>query len=503
VGLVGAAGAEELQPAARVGGDERLLARLAAPGAAGQAGGENPAQQAVQTGQVVTVDDIGAVPGARWRAALQERGLQSAIALPLGDAGGVIGVLAICATQVRAFPPEETALLTELAGDLAYGIRALRSGDERRRMAQALQASEEKYRTLIENIDVGIYRREALPSGRLVHANAAALRLMGLTDQAAAGRFLQELIRTNADARLLTEETERTGSVRGRELTVSRADGVQRVLRVNGVVSRDAHGEVRYVDTVLQDITDEKMLLRRLLHSEKLAALGRMSAAVAHEMNQPLNAIRNYCQEIALNLRDQVAMTGAEIGANMQRATEQVDRMAEIIRNMRVFTQRDQEQALLPIPADRLVRYPISLMAAQLRGRGVEVAVELPAEPPLVMGNEPRLQQVLINLLSNARDAIAARTADAVPAGRIMVRVTRDGSAGTVVFSVADNGCGIRPELREKIFEPFFTTKEADYGMGLGLSLSYDIVAQHNGGLAVTAEEGKDTVFTMTLPAAS
>lgn len=237
---------------------------------------------------------------------------------------------------------------------------------------------------------------------------------------------------------------------------------------------------------------------RQLAHTSKLAVLGEMAAGIVHELNQPLNIIRMAAD----------SMRSGRVRANADEMAEQFSliagqsmRMAEIMQNMRLFSRDDfgRKHAFDPREA---VEQALSWLRGELAEKGIELVFDMRDSSGRVFGEMARFEQVVVNLVVNARDAIlrkAADGADAKVVGRIAVRVADDVGADKVVVMVSDTGGGVPEAIIDRVFEPFFTTKEQGEGTGLGLSISYGIVAGMDGTLTVrNAETG--AVFTVTLP---
>lgn len=260
----------------------------------------------------------------------------------------------------------------------------------------------------------------------------------------------------------------------------------------------DENGRLTHIVGVKLDITEMRNLEGEVRQAEKLAALGRLTAGVSHEMSQPLNAIKNFCQGIILNMEENIPVTPERLKENLSRAIDQVDRMAEIIKNMRVYTRKD-ETARSAVDLNAVAVYPFSFLGAQLRSRGISCDMQLHTEPLPVFINENRFQQVFINIVVNARDAILSRVTP--DGGRITIASAPDGEKWVAV-EVKDNGVGMTEEETKRIFEPFYTTKGPDQGTGLGLSLSYEIVRMHKGEISVQSAVGEGTVFKIRLPRA-
>lgn len=226
-----------------------------------------------------------------------------------------------------------------------------------------------------------------------------------------------------------------------------------------------------------------------LVQAGKLAALGQMSAALSHEFNQPLGAARNYAEN-AVTLIDRGRI--AEARGNLERILGLIGRMAELSRHLRNFARKPNAQ-LADVDLPEAVAAALELVGWRLRALGVRPEVRV--APLTVRAGPVRLQQVLVNILSNALDAIEDREPRAI-------RIAAHEAGGQAVLTIADNGPGIPPALTGRIFDPFFTTKGVGRGLGLGLSISYNIVHDFGGTLGATNAEGGGAVFTLTLPLA-
>jgi C4-dicarboxylate-specific signal transduction histidine kinase len=226
----------------------------------------------------------------------------------------------------------------------------------------------------------------------------------------------------------------------------------------------------------------------QLVQSAKLASLGTLSAGVAHELNQPLAIIRGVTQQ----LREEEGFSD-DVKADLNLIEGQTGRMIKIIRHLRTFCRAGNSEFTL-IDVNKSIEDCFILVGAQLRAHNVAIDLQLCAEPPAILGDSNELEQVFLNLITNARDALEGQ-----PNARITIRSYIDNGPYTVEFR--DNGSGVPPEIAAHIFDPFFTTKEPGKGTGLGLSISHSIVKKHQGDIRVHNDGG--AVFTITLPVAA
>ena len=234
-----------------------------------------------------------------------------------------------------------------------------------------------------------------------------------------------------------------------------------------------------------------------LTQAAKLAALGQMSAGIAHEINQPLAAMRSFADNaVVLLARGRTD----SVRANLNEIADLTDRMASITRQLKGFARR-ASGTLGPVSADGAVTQALALLEARLRREEVVVALDLPDAPVWVVAEDVRLQQVLVNLIGNAADAMRGR-----PVRHL--RIALAAADGEALISVADSGTGIRETDLPRLFAPFFTTKEAGEGLGLGLSISHGIVEDFGGRLSAANRMGDaggavgGAVFTMRLKTA-
>lgn len=256
------------------------------------------------------------------------------------------------------------------------------------------------------------------------------------------------------------------------------------------------------------DIAERKLAEQRMLslRSDRLRSLGEMAAGIAHELNQPLMGVRGLAEYLLMALEE-----GRDVGRDRRReklnlVVEQADRMAHIIEQVRIFARESDRREVQLVQVNDVVRSAIDMMGAQLRSHGIAIELDLADAQPRVSANAFSLEEVLLNLLSNARDAIdecLPTNADVSTPPRILLRTSADGDAGAkrVRIEVIDDGTGIPASDLQKVFDPFFTTKAATKGTGLGLSISKSIVEQFGGTIHVDSTLGQGTTVTVSLPA--
>lgn len=254
------------------------------------------------------------------------------------------------------------------------------------------------------------------------------------------------------------------------------------------------------IEAIGEDITAQREREHMFAHSAKLATLGEMATNTAHELNQPLAAIAMATGNLAAHLNSGDAYDAGYVDRRLARIEQNIDRARRIIENMQVFSRADTEE-LEPVSLAGTIDGSISLIGELFRLDNVTLVKSLPEQDCLVVGMQGRLQQVLVNLLVNARDAIRARRVreSDTPSGLIHIALVVD--EVTAHVHIADNGGGVPAAVIDRIFEPFFTTKPVGQGTGLGLAIAYGIASDHHGTLTCR-NDGEGAVFTLSLPLA-
>lgn len=298
------------------------------------------------------------------------------------------------------------------------------------------------------------------------------------------------------DRRRLGRQTERLDNSR-RALLHILQDVHQTNLRLENSRKAMIHimGDLRETTEAMgrreQELRDKQ---DQLVQAAKLATLGELTTGVAHELNNPLNNIGLFVGN-AIDLLEMKADDRQAILRDLHNTMLQVRKATEIITHLRTFG-RAAHISRVPVEIKDAIVRSVSLMQEQLRLRQIHLALNLPPDGgPLVIGNGIRLEQVFINLLTNARDAVAESV-------RKIITISCWVEKNEVLIKFEDTGHGIPPGLEERIFDPFFTTKEVGSGTGLGLSITYGIITDHGGTISVMNRPGAGAVFDIRLPLA-
>lgn len=275
-------------------------------------------------------------------------------------------------------------------------------------------------------------------------------------------------------------------------------------LTVECAITLDEGQRRAYVDETAAQLArtlETRELTAQLLQSARLVALGQMAAGVAHELNQPLAAVATIAGDVHLRLLEQRDLPEELLKEMMSDIAGLVRRMSGTIDHLRLFSRDSSREPGVQFCLNDVVQASLKVLGTQLANQGIELVLKLEQDLPVIFGQPFQLEQVMLNLLANARDAIEQRPVDVpTPSGKVTVTTWSD--EGRPLVEVTDNGIGILPADREHLFEPFFTTKPADRGTGLGLSISYAIVLNHGGTITCDSSPGAGSTFRVTLTAA-
>ena len=459
--------------------------------------GQGPAGKAIRSGQPQVAQFSGS-DGVTcgWRAASARRGFLAHLALPLCVEGRIIGAINLYSTDALAFDDEEMQLMANLARNLAFGIGMQRVQFERLRAERELKESEGRYRSLVElSPDAILVHTQDI----IIFSNSAADRLFrAAPERPLLGKPMLDLVAsrdTQQSPGTLNNSTGATGAPMEQHLT--RLDGSLFVAEVTEapVIFHGVHAR----QAVIRDVTERRQVQEQLIQATKLATLGEMAAGMAHELSQPINIIRMAAEGTLLMIDRKKAPQDYQV-KQFSLIADQAGRMAEIIDHIRIFSRKDAG-AVSVFDAFHSVRLAAEMMGQHLLSNAIGLHLDLPSTPCPVRGRPVQLEQVILNLLSNAQDAILAARQD--PGKSHPSRITIQGSLtgdNQARITVSDSGTGIPAHHLDRIFEPFFTTKEIGRGTGLGLSVSFGIVSAMGGRLEARNQLMGGAEFVIVLP---
>jgi two-component system NtrC family sensor kinase len=372
------------------------------------------------------------------------------------------------------------------AEDVGQNVAVISARDvtAERQATTDLARSESRYRHLFEAASDAIMTFDSL--GRFTTVNGAAEQISGFTHQELIGRFFGPLLAIEALPRALIEFRRALSGAAGQfETTMVHKSGERRHLTVNYACPERS----REVICMIRDATAEKNLQHQLIQSEKMAAIGQLVSGVAHELNNPLASISAFAE---LMLTEETQPDDHRHSAEVIRS--EAHRAARIVHNLLTFA-RQHKIEKVPADINVVIQDTLELRAYELQARGITLECDLDQQTlPVTMVDIHQLQQVLLNLVTNAEQAMTT-----LPQARHRLVLRTRTLADVVRIEVEDTGPGIAPEAMHQIFNPFFTTKPTGKGTGLGLSISLGIVGEH-GGRIWGENMGSGARFSIELP---
>ena len=404
-------------------------------------------------------------------------GLPHVARVPLRGPSGMVGHLLLAGSEATPWDERDRTLLGTIASQIALGLASGLLTIETRELAAYQAMLLNQTTVLLGSVDA---------AGRVVTWNRASEALLGIPSTEAEGRLFGVEVGTAAVSEQwedLWETVLREGEV-AREITLRHRGGDEVPLHLEGR-RLDAGGESAGAVFVGLDLRDRRALESQILRSQKLAAVGLLAAGIAHEINNPLSGVVGYSHL----LLERPLPEG--VREKVEKISQSGERCRKIVEGVLLFSRQREGGQRAPIDLRALIDRVVAIGEYQWKMHNVRVIRER-NDPAVVHADADQLEQVALNLLSNAVDAMPR-------GGRVRINLARDGDE--VRLSVADEGHGIPAEVLPRIFDPFFSTKEIGKGTGLGLAISYGIVQDHGGDIVVESRDGRGAEFTVILPA--
>ena len=415
------------------------------------------------------------------------------LGVPLKSGANTIGVLVVQSyNENLRFGERDREILKFVSQQLAAAI-------EHKRYEEALRHSEARYRSLILSAVFGIYR--CTLGGRFLDVNPALISMLGYgsVEEVLALDARREVYVNPQEIDRLTDEYQRTGSLNGVEVQWKHKDGHTITVRLNGRAASSSGEEPEEVlELIAEDITERRQLEEQFRQAQKMEAVGRLAGGVAHDFNNLLMVINGYTEVLLEQLEP-----ASEMHQKVQSIQQAADRAATLTRQLLAFS-RKQVLELKVVDVNAVIG-DMERLLRPLIGENIELLTRLSTEAGRTRADAGQLEQVIMNLVVNAKDSMPEGGKITIQSSNVTVRPNlgehRFIQPGRYsVISVADTGQGMDKETQSRIFEPFFTTKEKGKGTGLGLSTVYGIVKQSNGYVFAESQIGAGTTFYVYLP---
>ena len=391
--------------------------------------------------------------------------------------------------------------LRDKQGKVIGDSAIFRDISERKTIEDALRRSEAGFRSLVHNAPYGILRTK--PDGRIVQANPAMVRMLGYASEQEmlALNMARDVYRRPEERAEATAWTGKQDSVQGVELEWRRKDGSMFAVRCDTHVVMGAEGYLEFLETFVEDVTERREMELQLRQGQKMEAIGRLAGGIAHDFNNLLGVISGYAELVSEQIEP-----GGEVHNSVEQIRKAAERASALTRQLLAFSrQQVLETRILNL---NLIVEDMVKMLPRLLGEDIELHASLDPGLGAVKADQGQIEQVLLNLAVNARDAMPGGGQLAISTGR--VRFDSDLAlkhpsmkpGDYVLLSVSDTGTGMDEQTQAHIFEPFFTTKERGRGTGLGLATVYGFVKQIGGYVWVDSEPGVGSSFEIYLPVA-
>ncbi len=371
---------------------------------------------------------------------------------------------------------------------------------ERERTEAALKESEKKFRTIFEESKDVLFI-SSFHDGTFLDINRAGADLFGYPSAQALKTLdpPRDLFANPDEHTLLTRMLASQGFVQDHEVAMKKSDGDILTVLVTAVIVRDENGTVVSYRGAFHDVTDKRRLEQQLAQSQKMEAIGQLAGGIAHDFNNILTAIMGYCNLLLMDTPED-----SPLKDHADHILASSERAANLTRSLLSFS-RKQVMSPKSVNMNEIV-ITIEKLLRRLIGEDFELRTVLDPGPVMVLADSGQIEQVLINLCTNARDAMPGGGVITIAISTAIVRQhdlpdqTSGRPGAYAVIVVSDTGTGIDARIMDKIFDPFFTTKETGKGTGLGLSIVYGIMEQHNGFITVDSSPGKGSRFRLYLP---
>src|SRR3990167_1646141 len=441
--------------------------------------------------------NVSEYPTERLAPFIKKEGFQTLVSTPLISAGRVFGALTLATHKIKAFPPEETELLTSIGIQLGSAV-------QNASLYQSLKISEERYRGLIETSADAIV--SVNDSREIIQWNDSASRIFGYTKDEIMGKPIDTIVPEEYQNRHI-EGFKRyiktgEGKIIGKtaELKGLRKDGfiVHVELSLSVLRTRES-----YIFTgIIRDLTARKRAEQESIQQQKLATMGHLVSGIAHEIKNPLSIISGYIQMLNKDEQD------TEKKKIYKTVLQQVDRSVKIIDNLLGFARR-REYEIKDISINNLIESTIRLVEYEMKLENIIFVRDFEKDLPLVKGDADQLAQVFLNLINNARDSMNEKQ-KRIKSGELKAKgwkgkigITTKKTDNKIEIVFADTGLGILEDKVANMFKPFFTTKAEGKGTGLGLSIAKDIIEKHGGKIELENKVGEGVKFIIRLPISS
>lgn len=373
------------------------------------------------------------------------------------------------------------------------------------RQKRKIRESEAMYRTLMNASPEGIVVMNQ--QGIILEVSDAILRICGATMKSEfIGKPVLEACRVNDHERFrkLFHKTLDEGLVENEEFKLENQEQSTCVICELSIAKvGDKKENQGMMMLIIRDVSHRKMLEQQLIYKDRLAGLGEMAAGIAHEINQPMNIISMSVDNLLMEIQSNKHLDQEYLERKSEKIFENILRMRKVIDHIRAFSQDQQEDRKTFFDLNESIDNAIMMVSEQMKQHEVSLTLSLSKKIPVIYGNSYKFEQVMLNFIHNALDAVNEKTLHSGYEFRKQIGISTSLEKKNILIEVTDNGIGIKPDDIPKITIPFFSTKSSGKGMGIGLSISHDIIKEFNGTMEITSSYNQKTTVIITIPVAS
>ncbi len=365
----------------------------------------------------------------------------------------------------------------------------------------ALKESEEMYHSLLRTSPDGIIIIDL--EGRITEASNVAIKLLGNKGckEIAGMHFIQFIPKTSQrDLVKICRTTTREGLIQNIEIKLNRIDKSEFIGEVSSTQIKGQNGVLKAFMADVRNISERKLLEKQIRHSERMTGIGEMATGMAHEINQPLNTISLSIDNIIYSIENK-SINETYLKNKINKVFDNISRIKTIIDHVRTFSRDQDDFDQSEFDVNKSIQNSISMISEQMNHKDIKLDFMIGNELPRLKGNSHRFEQVMVNLLVNAKDALEEKKKKLGKIFNKQIKISTKLINGHIFIEVKDNGIGIKPEEIDKILLPFYTTKAPGDGTGLGLSISYGIIKELNGEIEIQSEVHKETTVIIRIPA--
>ncbi|MEI8113896.1 MAG: response regulator [Bacteroidia bacterium] len=362
------------------------------------------------------------------------------------------------------------------------------------------EESRKLYHSLLKTSPDGIIITDL--NGRIIEASDIAIKLLGnMVGKNIEGIHFMQFIpkASKRDLLKIYRSTVNDGMIQNHEIKLNRFDKTEFNGEISASQIKDSNGQLKAYMTVMRDISERKLIEKQLRHSERMSGIGELATGMAHEINQPLNTISLTVDNIIFSL-DNKTITESYLKTKIDKVFDSISRIKKIIDHVRTFARDQDDFVQTGFDINSSINNCISMISEQLHHLDVHLKFSPIAKIPAIKGNAYRFEQVILNLLVNAKDAIEEKQNKNIEHFKKKIEISAYIEDQLICIEIKDNGIGISPEDIDKVLLPFYTTKDPGHGTGLGLSISYGIIKELNGEIEIQSKLQIGTTILIKIP---